>query len=293
MKTQILPTATLAFVALLLSGPAAAGISDQDVYPQPPVDNGNPDFNGPGPKPDIIIRPGGPFVDTGQEADQPSDRLPVDNTTSNIPVTPPSGYGTPIAENNADGEPQPGHSSNLGAGKKTVSRSYENDNGSLVEAHKRVTIDEQGNVRSARQFEISDADGNPVATGRDRDWKNVDGSQGSSQAAVRSDAEGNRILKRRQEHENADGDVRSRNGKTVTNADGERVATGVNGEASMDGTTYKSQTRSRRNADGDVASKTRRGKLDADGNKKVVKQPNQAPPNAGSGARDSFRRKRR
>lgn len=156
--------------------------------------------------------------------------------------------------------------------KKTVDRTYENSSGNTVETHKRVTLDEEGDAKLSRQFEIVDPNGETVAVGRDREWERADGSQGSSQAAIRYDEDGNRILKRRQEQTNADGDTRSRNGKSVRDEDGNLTAKGINGQASKGGTEYKSQKRVRTNADGDTVTAVKRGKVDDQGAKKTVKK---------------------
>ena len=284
MKISISKAIIVALAGTVLSAPATAELAEEDLY-APPDNLSNPDAHGPSsPDDDIIYRDHVTVPEAGAGGHRPADPLLIENPDANTLATPPAGYGTAVsADDTGGGKPSTNPTPN-GDGKKTVTRSHEKRNGNSVDTHKRVTIDENGNRRSARQFEITDPDGQKVAVGRDRDWEKDNGSTGSSQAAVRYDAEGNRVLKRRQEQTNADGDTRSRNGKAVRDEDGKLVAKGMNGEANKDGTDYKTQTRSRTKANGDSVSATRRGKIDADGNKTTVKQKrqlNQKPQHSG------------
>ncbi len=154
---------------------------------------------------------------------------------------------------------------------ENAERTYTNDRGNIVATEHRSTAHSGRPVKRARQFNITDAGGETLAAGRDRDWKRPDGSQGTSQAAVRYDAEGNRVLNRRQANTNADGDTRARRGKSVRDEDGHVVAKGVDGRASKDGVEYRTQQRTRVNADGETVSATRRASVDAQGNRRVMK----------------------
>lgn len=165
---------------------------------------------------------------------------------------------------------------------RSESKTYTNANGNTVEIERKASADADGNIVKKQQFHITDSNGDTVAAGKDRDWQTEDGRQGSSQAGVKYDADGNRILKRRQAQTDGDGNIRERHGKSVRDEDGELTAKGIDGQASKDGTEYRTQKRTRVKADGDTVTKIRRGKLDDQGNKTVVRKQRTRSPQSGT-----------